>query len=454
MIVRGDGTLMSESTAREQPIETILSGPAASVIGATFLADTDAALCLDMGGTTSDVFLLEGGKPQLNLEGASVGGWRTRVQALDISAFGLGGDNHIRISRDGEVAIGPKRAWPLSVVGMRHPHLMEEIANVDPETDLGDMQVVDCFRLLRKPQHPRRWSYSELEVIEALEDGPHNVIALGVLLERDPNLLQLKALEDAGIIGRASFTPTDMLHVLGRFDEYDAATARHAASKLAQAVSMDDEDFIAHVENEMNITVARVILQSLVYRQGGKFDIDEGPAAAFLLDGVLRKRHSRVMDVSVQLRYPIIGLGAPAGAHLPAMEEILHTPVVVPKHAEVANAVGTAACQVVEEINILISPSSAGYVVHLPWERQAFLYIEDAEDYALQEGRRVALERMDGANVRNPEISVVTEDTVSRGASGEDDVYLGSRIEIVAKGRPGAERRVRTMRIGVERASH
>lgn len=454
MIVRGDGTLMSESVAREQPIETILSGPAASVIGATFLAGTDSALCLDMGGTTSDVFLLEGGKPRLNREGASVGGWRTRVEALDISAFGLGGDSHIRISRDGDVAIGPKRVWPLSVVAMDHPNLTEEIANVDPEADLGDTQVVDCLMLLRQPRHPRRWSSSELEVVEALEDGPHNVVALGALLGRDANLLQLRALEDARIIGRASFTPTDMLHVIGRFDEYDAATARHAAGKLARSASMEDDEFIAHVENEMNITVARVILQSLVYREGEKFGIDEGPAAAFLLDGVLRKRHSRVMDVSVKLRHPIVGLGAPAGAHLPAMEELLHTPVLIPKHAEVANAVGTAACQVVEQIHILISPNSAGYVVHLPWERRAFLYIEEAEAFALQEGRRVATERMDRANVRNPEISVVTEDTVSQGASGEDDVYLGSRIEVVAKGRPGVDRRGRTMRVGVERQSH
>ncbi len=451
MIVRGDGTLMSESVAREQPIETILSGPAASVIGATFLAGTDSALCLDMGGTTSDVFLLEGGKPRLNREGATVGGWRTRVQALDISAFGLGGDSHIRISRDGDVAIGPRRVWPLSVVALDHPIISEEIARVDPETDLGETQVVDCVMLLKKNENLQRWSSSEREVIEALRDGPHNIIALGKLLERDANLLQLKALEDARVIGRCSFTPTDMLHVLGKFDEYDTQTARIAAAKLAASASMDEEDFILHLEHEMRATVGKVILQSLVYREGEKFAIGDGPAAGFLLDAALRQKHDNVMGIKIALKHPIIGLGAPANAYMPAMEGLLNTPVLVPKHAEVANAVGTAACQLVEQISITISPTVAGFVVHLPWKRQAFLYLEEAENFAIQEGRREAAKRADEANVRNPEISVVTEDVVSRGVAGEDDVYLGSHIEIIAKGRPGSDRRSRTFRMGVER---
>ncbi|HYE68762.1 MAG TPA: hydantoinase/oxoprolinase family protein, partial [Anaerovoracaceae bacterium] len=97
MMVKGDGCLMDERVAQEKPIETILSGPAASIIGATFLAKTENAVILDMGGTTTDIAIVEKGMPRLNQEGANVGNWLTRVQAAEISTFGLGGDSYLQL---------------------------------------------------------------------------------------------------------------------------------------------------------------------------------------------------------------------------------------------------------------------------------------------------------------------------------------------------------------------
>lgn len=74
MVVIGDGTLMSMSTALEKPIETILSGPAASIIGAT------------------------------------VGGWLTRVEAADIHTYGLGGDSYLRVNKDKNLLLDRKRS--------------------------------------------------------------------------------------------------------------------------------------------------------------------------------------------------------------------------------------------------------------------------------------------------------------------------------------------------------
>ena len=73
MIVRGDGTLMSVETALERPIDTLLSGPAASILGAKFLSNVDDALVVDMGGTTTDMALLVDGRVAINPEGAQVG---------------------------------------------------------------------------------------------------------------------------------------------------------------------------------------------------------------------------------------------------------------------------------------------------------------------------------------------------------------------------------------------
>ncbi len=99
MIVKGDGSLMSESVIQDRPIETILSGPAASVIGAKYLLEQSGevqnAVIVDIGGTTTDIALLKEGLPRLNPNGARVGNWQTNVIAIDIRTIALGGDSQI-----------------------------------------------------------------------------------------------------------------------------------------------------------------------------------------------------------------------------------------------------------------------------------------------------------------------------------------------------------------------
>ena len=55
MVVKGDGSLLRADFARSRPVETVLSGPAASLSGAAFLAGSKSALVADIGGTTTDI---------------------------------------------------------------------------------------------------------------------------------------------------------------------------------------------------------------------------------------------------------------------------------------------------------------------------------------------------------------------------------------------------------------
>ncbi len=82
MVVRGDGALVSAAFARHRPIETILSGPAASLVGARHMTGLDNAIVSDIGGTTTDVAVLDQGRPRLDPNGATVGGFRTMVEAV------------------------------------------------------------------------------------------------------------------------------------------------------------------------------------------------------------------------------------------------------------------------------------------------------------------------------------------------------------------------------------
>ncbi len=120
MVVRGDGALVSARMPRERPIETILSGPAASLVGARHLTGLADAVVSDIGGTTTDVAVLDGGRPRLDPEGATVGGFRTMVEAVAMRTFGLGGDSEIALEDGGlepKILLGPRRLVPLALAG-------------------------------------------------------------------------------------------------------------------------------------------------------------------------------------------------------------------------------------------------------------------------------------------------------------------------------------------------
>src|SRR5690606_14080838 len=122
MVVRGDGALISSAKARLRPIETILSGPAASLVGARYLTGLDRAIVSDIGGTTTDIAVLEGGLPRLAEDGAVVGGHRSVVEAVALRTLGLGGDSEIAIDDRGltaAITLGPRRILPLSLIGAR-----------------------------------------------------------------------------------------------------------------------------------------------------------------------------------------------------------------------------------------------------------------------------------------------------------------------------------------------
>jgi N-methylhydantoinase A/oxoprolinase/acetone carboxylase beta subunit len=112
MVVRGDGTLMSQQLAMQRPVETILSGPAASVAGARHLTGLNDAVVIDMGGTTTDMAALETAGCVCAKAG-HVSGPSAPTSALDIQTTGLGGDSLI-LYRAG-VADRPRRVAPLAL---------------------------------------------------------------------------------------------------------------------------------------------------------------------------------------------------------------------------------------------------------------------------------------------------------------------------------------------------
>jgi len=120
-VLKADGGTMSLEASMEVPGQTILSGPAASVMGALpFATGAGDTLVLDIGGTTTDMAVLVGRAPLLEPLGGEIGGHRTLVRSLKTRSIALGGDSALRVL-DGELLIGPERHGPAMAYGGPSP---------------------------------------------------------------------------------------------------------------------------------------------------------------------------------------------------------------------------------------------------------------------------------------------------------------------------------------------
>ncbi len=116
-ILKADGGTMPAEVSKKIPVESILSGPAASIMGIIALCDiTEDSVILDIGGTTTDIAVFASGAPLMEREGISLGGIPTLVRSLQNRSIGIGGDSVITVV-NGEVKVGPERKGPCAAEG-------------------------------------------------------------------------------------------------------------------------------------------------------------------------------------------------------------------------------------------------------------------------------------------------------------------------------------------------
>ncbi|MDO5854102.1 MAG: hydantoinase/oxoprolinase family protein, partial [Thermoplasmata archaeon] len=243
MVVKGDGSVMGEDMARERPVETILSGPASSLNGAIRLAGISDAIVVDIGGTTTDIGILRGGRPNLSPDGAVIGGFRTRVSAAEITTAGIGGDSRIVVNGS-EVSLSPLRIVPLCMASSEHPGLRGPL----------EALLSGCPRAIRRTSYPRNiemdtefflklkdpagtdLTENDLRLLDFIDGIPRSMAEVRRALGEPPISFSIPLMEERGIIQRIGLTPTDIMHIRGTFDAFDAAAslagARYHASNL------------------------------------------------------------------------------------------------------------------------------------------------------------------------------------------------------------------------------
>ncbi|HMM06354.1 MAG TPA: hydantoinase/oxoprolinase family protein [Clostridiales bacterium] len=454
MIVKGDGSLMNETVARERPIETILSGPAASIMGATYLNEINDGLVLDMGGTTSDLALLSNGKPCLSREGADVGGWRTRVSAVNAYTFGLGGDSHIRYNTEsGALEIGPRRSWPVSLIAQKYPYYKDELkARKCRSIGLVHFTAVDGLILLHQPGDSLELTDCQRKIIDALAEGPHTMVEIGRRIAIDPNFFYIDRLVEYGILGIVGFTPSDMLCAKGMYDGGDREAAELAAFIIAHHRGMTEDAFFDKCFALIEEKICRYVLTCVLDRSGIKFSTED-PVAHYLFRNALGRLPEEYLDVSFKLKLPLVGIGAPIAAWLPSAAAKLGGEPIISAHHGVANAIGAAAGKVMSIVSLSILNKRGEYLtIFSPWGRRDFMIEEDlgadeplsydqviemAVASATEEGIVRVKENMTLQGIEDYQVLVERKDSkVSDAYSDNIKIHIETKLDIVAVGLP------------------
>jgi N-methylhydantoinase A/oxoprolinase/acetone carboxylase beta subunit len=408
MVFKGDGSMMGISVARVRPVETILSGPAASLMGGRLLSKLDNCIVLDIGGTSTDIAYLDKGFPRITKEGAAVGNWRTRVRAIDIWTAGLGGDSDVQVDGHGRIEIGPERVTPLAIAAKRNPSVLEKIKTTRLTTfftwyerGASNLSMEDALVY----NHIKTYGLCTLyELDDALKDRTHVT----------ENIRSLKA---KGFIAQTGLTPTDIMHAKGLYISGDVDASLEGIDIFANRLGMSSAQFIEIFMDEMVTRVGAEIIKKLIYDEAG--ELTNSRSLDYMIRASLGAAGFRTMSIYAKLDRPIVGIGAPAHIFVPELEKRLDVKVVIPPHADVGNAVGAVCSKVSESVTLQVYPRGSHYWVFSSLtDPEKFDNQEDAVIRAKEMASNYVLDRAVTAGAKDVKVMVEAYDGASGPSSG------------------------------------
>ena len=438
MVVRGDGALISAAMVRERPIETILSGPAASIVGARWLTGASDALVSDIGGTTTDVALLRNGLPEIDPEGARVGGLRTMVEAVAMRTSGLGGDSEVHVlatGLTGGLRLGPRRLIPVSLLAVEHGPMVH--AALDRWLSLDTAGEFDGRFVIPMQGQTGGLTAREATVLERVTKPMPLSLALTSRLE----VAAMERLVARGLVMISGVTPSDASHVLGRLDAWDGTASVKALKLLAKRrngsgdrIALDGAVLAQAVIDQLTTQTVECLLEAAFDEDGGFDEQAEGLARHPLTTAGLN-RHRGVVEVTLRLGVPVIGLGASAPSYYGAVGERLGCEMILPEHAGVANAIGAVVGQVSQRAQGLVSsPGEGRFTAHLPDGLQTFTS-RDAALEALETALVAeATARAQAAGAADLRVTA-TRDIREAQVEG-NPMFIEATVTVTASGRP------------------
>ena len=441
MVVRGDGALISEDQAREKPIETILSGPAASIVGAKWMTGAENALVSDIGGTTTDIALLRDGRPMIDPQGAQVGPYRTMVEAVSMRTTGLGGDSEVHFFPDGltgGVTLGPKRVLPVSLAALQERETVHAALDAQLKTKLpGDY---DGRFVRRMPVHD--------EVCLAGRDA---ALFAKLSLDIKPMSLVIKSRLEAqalirlvgcGLAQISALTPSDASHVLGYNDAWD----RDAAMKALQLFGRrrngagvlffeDSKNLAKMIVEQLTHQTSTALLEVAFAEESTYFSHAPKVLAAHSLMQKGLEGHTGLVRIETGLNIPVVGLGASADHYYPAVGERLNCQMIIPKYASFANAIGAVVGRItMRATGTVTAPNEGVFRLHLEDGPEDFA--QEAEAFQRLEHVLRVKALSDAKNSGAEDLQVFVQNDIRKANIEASEMFLEATITVTVTGRP------------------
>ena len=449
MVVKGDGSLITAAVALTRPVETVLSGPAASVVGAAFLAQTENSIVADMGGTTTDVAIVTDGLPVFSADATVIGEWRPMIESTRVFSVGLGGDSEARFSGGEGLGIGPRRVVPMSLLAFDNDWVIESLkrqrdAKPTPRSNrfflplFADSSQIAQLSLVEK-QVWARLAERPLELETLYHNAREQAQAAAVMVRK-------------GMVIYSGFTPSDAAHVLGFSNHWSTEAAHLAAVIWAKQMrqvygwgSFDPNDSSAVsqvVHDKVVSTICETVIKACMATGGPRSEtavfnkinrlLTEWIADNGTIDGGL-------FAVNFDPGRSLVAVGAPAPCYYPVASRMLGIDLKIPKHSDVANAIGAVVGSVVQREHITITQPSQGiFRVHslegpvdFPDRSSAFVWAETiASELAKNKAVRAGATAI--GTVVNRYENTVSPDDLS------NDVFFGGHVTATSTGRPVA----------------
>ncbi len=445
VIVRSDGTLMSEKFARLRPVETLLCGPAASVMGGAWLTKDANSIVVDMGGTTTDIALVKEGIPVKVTGGVSIGKWKTFVNGLYIKTFGLGGDTAIHYNQKG-LYMEDYRITPLCVAEEKYPGIISNLKELLENTKSHTKFLHEHFLLIKDISDNPRYTQEEQSFCAALKNGPLIMRDAAAAVGKDIYTLKVTRLLKEGVVQLCGLTPTDIMHIKKDFVRFPRQASELGAQFVAGNLNVSVEELCDRVYDEVKRKLYVNIVKALLENKNNNYaknGISEDIERFINESYEIAKTGFKHEFISLMFGtdFSLIGIGAPIHIFLSDVAEMLGTRALIPKHHEVANALGAVLGNVNATFSVEIKPNLSaegitGYTVFGFTATKIFENLEEAEKFAVSEAKLGAY-----------------EEAIKRGASGEitttcrlssdmakakhGSVYLGTRAIAQAVGALG-----------------
>ena len=441
MVVRGDGALISAAQAREKPIETILSGPAASIVGARWLTGETEAIISDIGGTTTDIAVLMGGKPAIDPRGASVGPYRTMVEAVAMYTFGLGGDSEVKLGLEGlggDISLGPKRVIPVALAASIEPDLIHQTLDNQLKNETPNDFDARFIRRTRASTEP---------VLSERDDKVYRRIGeqfypMSEVVKSRLDLQSVIKLVSVGVAQISAVTPSDASHVLGKSNAWDKEAAIKAidlfarrrngsGELLAGSTAQMAERIVCQLTDQTSSSILEMAFSEEKVDFGDKPDVlAKHPLTQFGLAG-----YSDLIKVNVGISKKIIGLGASAPTYYPAVGTELNCEVILPEYAGVANAIGAVVGKIVmRESGVISSPSEGKYLVHLDGKPVNFTSEAEALKVLEEKLTEKSIQKAKEAGAENVTVNIDRE--IKTANIENRTVFVEANVLVEASGRP------------------